>query len=296
MKIGIFVGIAAGARPDSMATVAQHAERLGFGTLWAGEHVVVFDSYESKYPYTDNGEMPLVRDADFLDPIVGLTYAAAITRTIRLATGICLVPEHNPVVLAKQIASLDYLSAGRFALGIGIGWSAEEFQAVGVPFEKRAQRTCEYLEAMRKLWGEDQASFAGEFVRFNAARMNPKPVARDKMPVYFGGESLPALRRTAKYGTGWFGSNLSPLETGEKIAKLRELLKSNGRNPDELRIMMSPGIPHFSPDNLPKYRDAGVDELVIFLNYSARQEDNIGKLEHLAKRWVEPAEKLESRK
>ena len=103
-----------------MATIAQHAERLNFGTLWAGEHVVVFDSYESKYPYTEDGAMPLARDADFLDPIVALTYAAAVTRNIRLATGICLVPEHNPIVLAKQIASLDYLSEGRFALGIGL--------------------------------------------------------------------------------------------------------------------------------------------------------------------------------
>ena len=194
MKIGIFVGIAAGARPDSMATIAQHAERLNFGTLWAGEHVVVFDRYESKYPYTEDGAMPLARDADFLDPIVALTYAAAVTRNIRLATGICLVPEHNPIVLAKQIASLDYLSEGRFALGIGIGWSEEEFKAVGVPFEQRAQRTCEYLEAMRKLWSEEHASFAGEFVRFEAARMNPKPVAKAQMPIYFGGESLPALK------------------------------------------------------------------------------------------------------
>ena len=292
MKIGIFVGIAAGARPDSMATIAQHAERLNFGTLWAGEHVVVFDSYESKYPYTENGEMPLVRDADFLDPIVALTYAAAVTKSIHLATGICLVPEHNPIVLAKQVASLDYLSGGRFALGIGIGWSEEEFRALGVPFERRAQRSNEYLEAMRKLWGEDRASFAGEFVRFEAARMNPKPVAKAQMPVYFGGESLPALKRVAKYGTGWFGSNLGPLETAEKLGKLRELMKAGGRGSDPLRVMMSPGIPHFNPANLPKYHEAGVDELVIFLNYSAKQDENIGKLEHLAKRWVEPAAKL----
>src|SRR5579875_2860835 len=292
MKIGIFIGIAAGARPDSMVTVAQHAEQLGFGTLWAGEHVVVFDRYQSRYPYTEDGEMPLVRDADFLDPLIGLTYAAAVTKSIRLATGICLVPEHNPVVLAKQVASLDFLSGGRFALGIGIGWSEEEFRALGVPFERRAQRTCDYLEAMLKLWGEDQASYDGEFVHFSQARMNPKPVARAKMPIYFGVESMPALRRVSKYGTGWFGSNLGPLETAENLAKLRELMKANGRNAEQLRVMMSPGVAHFSPANLAKSRDAGVHELVIFLNYSTKQEENIGKLEHLAKRWVEPAEKL----
>lgn len=292
MKIGTFVGIAAGARPDSLTTIAPHAEQLGFGTLWAGEHVVVFDSYQSKYPYTDSGEVPLARDTDLLDPIVALTYAAAVTRTIRLATGISLVAEHNPVVLAKQISSLDYLSGGRFALGIGIGWSAEEFEAVGVPFERRAQRTCEYLEAMRALWRDERASFAGEFVRFNGARMNPKPISKDQLPVYFGGESMPALRRVAKYGAGWLGSNLSPAETGEKIARLREMFTSNGRDPNQLRIMMMPGIAHFTPDNLGRYRDAGVDEVVILVNQSTRQEDNISKLEHLAKRWVEPAAKL----
>jgi probable F420-dependent oxidoreductase len=292
VKIGIFVGIAAGARPDSLATMARHAERLGYGTLWAGEHVVVFDTYQSKYPYTESGDVPLARDADLLDPIVALTYAAAITSTIRLATGIALVAEHNPVVLAKQISSLDYLSGGRLALGVGIGWSQEEFKAVGVPFERRAQRTCEYLEAMRKLWGEERASYSGEFVRFDGARMNPKPIAKDKLPVYFGGESMPALRRIARYGTGWLASSLSPAETREKLVKLNELLKANGRSPGEVRIMMMPGVAHFSPDHLAGYHEAGVKEIVILVNFTAKQEDNIGKLEHLARRWVEPAAKL----
>jgi probable F420-dependent oxidoreductase len=292
MKIGIFVGIAAGARPDSMATIAEHAERLGYGTLWAGEHVVMFDTYQSKYPYTESRDVALPRETDLLDPIVALTYAAAVTRTIRLATGISLIAEHNPVVLAKQLGSLDYLSGGRFGLGIGIGWSAEEFAAVGVPFERRARRTCEYLEAMRKLWGEERAGFSGEFVRFNGAHMNPKPLARDKLPVYFGGESLPALRRVAKYGSGWLGSNLAPEETAAKVAQLKEMFKSNERDPGELRVMMLPGIAHFSPDNLARYHDAGVEEIPILINFTAKQEDNISKLEHLARRWVEPAAKL----
>ncbi len=292
MKIGTFVGIAAGARPDSMATLAQHAERLGYATLWAGEHVVMFDTYQSKYPYSESGEVTLARDGAVLDPIVALSYAAALTRTIRLATGIALIAEHNPVVLAKQIGSLDHLSGGRFALGIGIGWSEEEFSAVGVPFERRAQRTCEYLEAMCCLWRDERASFAGEFVRFDGARMNPKPIARDELPVYFGGESMPALRRVAKYGNGWLGSNLSPAETGENIATLREMFIRNGRDPNQLRVMMMPGVAHFSPDHLGRYRDAGVDEVVILVNQTIKQEDNISKLEHLAKRWVEPAAKL----
>jgi probable F420-dependent oxidoreductase len=292
VKIGTFVGIGAGARPDSLATIAQHAERLGYATLLAGEHVVMFDTYQSKYPYSESGEVLLPRDTDLLDPIVALSYAAALTSTIRLVTGISLIAEHNPVVLAKQIASLDYLSGGRFALGVGIGWSEEEFSAVGVPFARRAARTREYLEAMRSLWREERASFAGEFVRFDGARMNPKPIARDQLLVYFGGESMPALRRVAKYGTGWLGSNLSPAQAGEKIALLRQMFTSNGRNPNQLRVMMMPGVAHFSPDHLGRYRDAGVDEVVILVNQTAQQQDNRSKLEHLAKRWVEPAAKL----
>ena len=292
MKIGLVAGVALGARPQTLATIALHAERLNYGTVWSGEHVVLFDNYECKYPYTETGEMPLPADADFLDPFVGLTYVAALTKTIRLATGICLVPEHNPVVLAKQAASLDFLSGGRFALGVGIGWSAEEFAAVGVPFERRAQRTGEYLEAMRRLWGEERASFNGEFVKFHDARCYPKPIAGAGLPVYFGGESVPALKRVVRYGTGWYGSNLGPEETKATVNKLRKMLAEAGRNPDEVRIMMSPGVKYFKPDYLPRYRDAGVEEIVIYINYGEKEADIVSKLEHLASRWVEPAAAL----
>ena len=155
MKIGMTaIGIGKAARPNTIRTVVENAERLGFATLWAPEHVVLFDSHNSKYPYRDDGSFMARSNIDLLDPFIGLTYAAAFSQRIRLATGICLVAEHNPLVLAKVIASLDSLSAGRAALGVGIGWSSEEFAALGIPFERRAQRTCEYIEVMRKLWGE----------------------------------------------------------------------------------------------------------------------------------------------
>ena len=140
MKIGLLTaGLGRAAHPRTLRTIAEQAERLGFGTLWAPEHVVLFDRYtDSKYPYSQDGAFAVPSTTDWMDPFVALTYAAACTGTIRLATGICLVPEHNPLVLAKVIASLDYLSGGRFALGVGIGWSAEEFKALGIPFERRA--------------------------------------------------------------------------------------------------------------------------------------------------------------
>src|ERR1700726_3749051 len=149
MKIGLFtLGIGGGANPDVIHKAAETADRTGFATVWAPEHVVLFNQHDSKYPYSDSGKFPLAANADWLDPFIALSFAAAVTSKVRLATGICLVPEHNPLVLAKVIASLDYLSGGRFALGVGIGWAAGEFAALGIPFERRAQRTCEYLEVM----------------------------------------------------------------------------------------------------------------------------------------------------
>ena len=136
------MGIGTGADPAIIAATARHAEALGFATLWCGEHVVMVDEPVSRYPYTPDGRIAVPAEADWLDPMTCLAFAAAHTSTIRLATGILLLPEHNPVIMAKQVASLDRLSGGRFTLGVGIGWSREEFDALGVPFERRGQRRC----------------------------------------------------------------------------------------------------------------------------------------------------------
>src|SRR5215510_11270483 len=222
MRIGLFtLGLGSAADPDVIRAVAEAAERTGVATLWAAEHVVLFDRYDSSYPYSPTGAFPLGAQADWLDPFITLTFAAAVTSRVRLATGICLVPEHNPLILAKEIASLDRLSGGRFALGVGIGWSAEEFAALGVPFERRGQRTLEYIAAMRALWGEESATFHGDFVSFEAARSFPKPAQGNRVPVIFGGESAPALRRVAECGTGWFGFDLTPEVAAAKVAQLK---------------------------------------------------------------------------
>ncbi|HKV53056.1 MAG TPA: LLM class F420-dependent oxidoreductase [Candidatus Binataceae bacterium] len=293
MKIGMTaVGIGKAALPGMIKAVAESADRLGFGTLWAPEHVVLFDDYASKYPYSQDGRFLAGSTIDLLDPFIGLTYAAAYSSRIRLATGICLVPEHNPLVLAKVIASLDSLSRGRVALGVGIGWSAEEFAAVGVPFERRAQRTCEYIEAMRKLWREPKASFSGEFVRFEGARSYPKPARPDGVPIIFGGESIPALRRVAKYGNGWFGVNLRPDQAGEKIATLHRLLDEQGRRHDEVEVIISPYQNEISADDLRAYHELGVSEFVPFVRLPGREAEVPAFLERVARQWVEPAAKL----
>jgi len=293
MKIGITaVGIGKAARPSTIRMVAQHAERLNIATLWAPEHVVLFDNPESKYPYTDDGRFLAGSTIPLLDPFIGLTYAAAHTERLRLATGICLVAEHNPLELAKVIASLDYLSGGRFALGVGIGWAAEEFAALGIPFERRAQRTCEYIEAMRTLWTEPKSSYAGEFVRFEEVRCFPKPAQGGQVPVIFGGESMPALRRVAKYGNGWFGVNLTPDQAAVKISKLQSLLDEQGRDRKEIEIIISPYANEITHDDLRAYHEIGVSEFVPFVRLPGDDAKIPEALEQVAREWVEPAAKL----
>ncbi len=155
--------------------VAEAAEAAGFATLWVGEHVVMVDQPASRYPYNEAGQMPVPADADWLDPFVCLSFAAAATDTIRLATGILLLPEHNPVLVAKQAATLDVMCGGRFTLGVGIGWSREEFTALGVPFAHRGERTVEYVRAIREIWRADRASFSGRFIGFDSIRVSPSP-------------------------------------------------------------------------------------------------------------------------
>ncbi len=272
--------------------VAEHAERLNIATLWAPEHVVLFDNPASKYPYTGDGRFLAGSTIPLLDPFIGLTYAAAHTERIRLATGICLVAEHNPLVLAKVIASLDHLSGGRLALGVGIGWAAEEFAALGIPFERRAQRTCEYIEAMRKLWTDASSTYHGEFVRFDEARSFPKPAQNGKVPVIFGGESLPALRRVARLGSGWFGVNLTPDQAAAKISKLHSLVDEQGRDRKEIEIIISPYENQITLDDLRAYHELGVNEFVPFVRLPGDDSKIPEALEQVAREWVEPASKF----
>jgi probable F420-dependent oxidoreductase len=293
MKIGLFaIGIGAAAHPAVIRAAAETAERTGFATVWAPEHIVLFDTHESKYPYDESGRFATPADFDWLDPFLALTYAAAVTSKVRLATGICLVPERNALILAKEVATLDRLSGGRFALGVGIGWLKEEFDALGVPFERRAQRTREYIDVMRKLWSEPVATHAGEFVRFERARSYPKPPQGTKVPIWFGGESEPALKRVATYGDGWFGFNLNPAEAREKIVRLRALIKERGRERESFEIIASPYTQKITRDDLKRYRDAGVDEIPMLVTLKQNPAETRAAVEQMAREWVEPAAKL----
>jgi len=294
MKIGFFaIGIGNLARPELITAVATNAERLNFATVWAPEHVVLLERFSSRYPYSRGQNLPIPTEIPLLNPFIALTYAAAHTTRIRLATGICLVPEYNPLLLGKICATLDYVSGGRLALGIGIGWLREEFDALGISWERRAQRTKEYVEAMRCVWGNGR-SYSAEFVNFDGALSYPKPVKGAALPVLVGGQTDAALRRAASYGDGWCGFNLTPAETAQAIDRLRSLLVANGRGNDRFEFSVSPTI-DATPDDLGRYRDAGVDELYLtpVFQQPVASEADVRKLtEELARTWVDRALKL----
>jgi probable F420-dependent oxidoreductase len=263
MRLGLHaIGVEKGARREVIDAVAAAAEASGFATLWAGEHVVMIDRPESRYPYSADGQMAVPANADWLDPLVGLSFAAAASRRIRIATGIVLLPEHNPVVMAKTAASLDVLSDGRLILGVGVGWSREEFEALGVPFARRGARTDEYVRAMRVLWRDDVASFDGEFVSFSGVRVNPKPVRDRQIPVVFGGNGDAALRRVARLGQGWYGFYLADVDpVRERLAVLEELCRDAGRDIAELHLAVA--LPAPQPDDVPALAEMGVSEFVV---------------------------------
>jgi probable F420-dependent oxidoreductase len=285
MRVGLHaLGIGTGARPQVIRAVATAAETGGFATLWAGEHVVLVDEPRSRYPYSADGRIAVPADADWLDPLLGLSYVAAVTSRIGLATGVLLLPEHHPVLAAKQAATLDVLSGGRLTLGVGIGWSAEEFAALGVPFARRGRRTAEYVGAMRALWADDVTSFHGEFVRFDAIRVNPKPVLGRRIPIVAGGNSDAALRRVAAFADGWYGFNLPAAAVAERLGALAGYCRERGRELTELStaVALSDGAPGL----LPELAEIGLSELVVVGAPPADPDRATAWVADLAARWM----------
>lgn len=266
MRIGLgFIGAGLAADPEVISLIASTSDACGYHSLWAPEHIVLLDQYASKYPYTQDGVMPFETTAvDLMDPFLALTYACAVTKKIRLGTGICLLPERHPVVTAKEVASLDKLSHGRFDFGVGIGWMKEEFDALQVPWPKRAQRTRDYLNAMTALWTQEESAYSGEFCSFPSVRSYPKPVQQPHPPIIFGGESEPALRRVGEVGNGWWGVNVSVEAARDHLTTIKGFAKAAGRDPSSLTYAASPqlGGP-VSLDEVKQYQDLGIDQVIV---------------------------------
>jgi len=285
IRIGLHaLGIGTGSTPEVMRAVAARADEHGFATLWCGEHIVMIDSPTSPYPYSADGKIAVPPDTDWLDPMLGLSFIAAHTRRITLATGVLLLPEHNPLIVAKQAATLDVLSGGRFTLGVGVGWSAEEFEALGVPFARRGARTTEYIAALRRVWASDVVSFYGEFIRFHEVRVYPKPVRGRKVPIFVGGTTDAALRRVAMIGDGWYGFNLAAAEVADRVDALAAYCRERDRDPRKVRVAVS--LRDGGPELLPELSSAGVAELVVVAAPPAEPAAAAAWVDELAERWI----------
>lgn len=261
MHVGVTLAFHHQTRVDFIADAATFLDGAGFRTMWLPEHVLFFPDYASRYPYADDGR--LAGDPQgLLDPFSALGFVAACTRRIRLGTGICLVPQRQPVYTAKMVADLDYLSGGRVDFGIGIGWLAEEFQALGMDFGRRAARCAEYVGAMKALWTQEIAEFHGETVEIRRCYFNPKPVQKPHPPIFVGGESDAALSRVARFGDGWYGFDLDPARLAERLARLDALLAGKGRSRTDVQVVVGPNRNRITPDSFAAYGDLGVDQLV----------------------------------
>ena len=262
MRIGVFVGFNLYTPPEQIAATGRVAEERGFHSLWCPEHVVLFREYASRYPYAPDGRIP-GGAVGLVDPFAALAFLAGQTRRLRLGTGVCLVPQRNPVYTAKAVADLDFLSGGRVDFGVGIGWLREEFEALGVPWERRAERTRDYLALMRALWCEEHPRHAGEFHRLPDCVFGPKPVQKPHPPIVFGGNSEAALRRVAELGQGWYGHDLSPDALAPLLRRLDAQLAERGRAPGEVDRTVSPFFRPVDRAAVERYRDLGADQLLL---------------------------------
>ncbi len=244
-------------------------EELGFDSYWAPDHVVFFDEFTSKYPHSDDGTFGFKKDQGLLEPIMVLQAAAAVTNRIRVGTSVEIITERHPVERSKHITTIDHFSGGRFDYGIGLGWLREEYEALGVPWERRGVRADEYIQAMKALWTQDRSSFDGEFVSFSDVVAFPKPLQDPHPPVLVGGITRAALKRSAVHGDGWYGWKLSVDELAAALVTLDEELTSAGRTRDGFRIIL--GMPHHGDQSdLAEYvaaiEELGVDEFVLGLS------------------------------
>lgn len=266
MKFGLF-GINTGkcAAPETGARVAQAAEAAGFESVWTGEHVVLPDPQAPPSPVPPHHKM--------LDPAVSLAYLAGVTTTLKLATGIIILPQRNPVVLAKELASLDVVSQGRLIVGIGAGYLEPEFAAIGADFADRGALADEYLDVLRALWTQEKPAFDGTTVRFSGIDAHPRPVQDPHPPLLIGGHSPPAFRRAIGRGNGWYGYFQDPEATKRCLAGLERARGQVDRSAElgELSLTVSP-LPNCDLDTALRYQDLGVDRLSLVPTARSEEE------------------------
>jgi probable F420-dependent oxidoreductase len=277
MQIALFAtNIGPCTSPDDLARIARAAEQAGLESLWTGEHVVL--------PDPQVPPSPLPPDVPILDPVVALTFMAAHTTRIRLGTGIIILPQRNPLVLAKELASLDVLSKGRLVFGIGIGYLRPEFDALNVPFDHKGARTEEFLNAMLAIWTMEKPEFRGRFFSFGGVRAEPRPAQRPHPEVVFGGHTPDAFRRAARLARGWYGWGIDLDRTRACLDGLRAACRDAGRRFEDLEISVTPAPegerPLLDRDAARRFADLGVHRLIVF---SPRARDAAAVLDVVAR-------------
>lgn len=257
MEIGYFgANIGAFDNADAIERLAKAVEGLGYESLWTAEHVILVDPQA--------GGSPVAPTAPFVDTIATLGFLGACTKRIKLGSGILLLPQRNPVVLANELAGVDVLTRGRLLFGLGVGYVEGEFQALGIPFEERGPRTSEHIEVLRAMWTMDQPAFDGEFTQFSGIQCYPRPVQKPHPPIIVGGMSPPALRRAVAQGDGWYGFFQDVDAAAAMLRGLEEAAKRVER-PDslgKLEISITPPGP-VDADTAKRFEDLGVDRLIL---------------------------------
>jgi len=261
IDIGWF-GVGSGALADAegVAEVARAAEDLGYESVWVGEHPVLIDPHAAPSPLPPHSEL--------LDPVAVLAYAAAQTTTVKLGTGIVILPLRNPVILAKQLASVDVLSKGRLLVGVGVGYVPGEYEAIGVPFGTRGRRADDYIDAMRTLWDDDEPQFSGEFAAFSGVQSRPRP-AVPRLPLYASGMSTAALRRAVVRADGWYGFFQDLASTKRSLDELARLAGEVERPAvlGALDITVTPPPGAIDNDTVNRFEDLGVHRLVLLHDF-----------------------------
>ncbi len=263
-----------------VAALARRAEELGFESLWLPEHPILPVDTATPWPGSPDGKIPKVY-ADIVDPFVALARASAVTTRLKLGTGICLVPERNPLLLAKEVATLDRCSGGRFLFGIGAGWLREETEIMGGDFQHRWSQTREAVQAMKQLWTRTRAEFHGKYYDFPPVYSFPKPAQKPHPPVLLGGMAANVFKRVVEWGDGWMPNRVTPEQVKQGKAKLDELAQAAGRDPRAIQVTVYGQPP--DRDLIRRFEDAGADRVVVRLS-TAPEQEALEELEQIAEK------------
>ncbi|MFY9328115.1 MAG: LLM class F420-dependent oxidoreductase [Georgfuchsia sp.] len=287
MKVGVHYSEAVGSNPagDDYIRVAQHAEMLGYHSLWVGDHIVIPKTIHAAYPYTSDGSIGFPPNTPWPDPLTLLSAIGACTKKILLGTGITVVPYRNPIHVAKAVATADMMSNGRLVFGVGVGWFQEEYQALGVPFSERGTLTDEYLRIMKAMWTGGDTTFKGRYFSLPDMHVNPLPVQKPHPPIMIGGQGIPAFKRVVELGDGWLSGPIPPAELRSQTKLLSAMMTDAGRKISDIKLA-TVIYPEFARENkheLASLEETGFGEIVLYLRNIASADAACHELDILAK-------------